>query len=104
MGNDIPERVAIVEQIAASAHKRIDSNDIEIKGLRDSRHGHANMLQRHDGLIAQHTDILKSQNETLKTMSDVVVSIKAMVVMAIFLGTIFLTFCGFVGNEIFKWW
>lgn len=49
---DIKERVAIVEQVAASAHKRIDGVDMEIKSLRDSRYEHNGLLHAHGSLLS----------------------------------------------------
>lgn len=48
----INERVARVEEVSKSAHKRLDEADIEIKSLRDAKHEHSNQLQRHAGIIA----------------------------------------------------
>ena len=104
MSNEIPERVAIVEQIAASAHKRIDTHADEIKGLRGSRHEHSNMLQRHQGVISQHSEILTRLEVTVAKVTDAAVSIKAIATTAIFMGAGFVGFCVFVAGEILKWW
>lgn len=49
---DVKERIARVEQVAASSHKRLDEHGAEIKSLRESRHEHANLLHNHTGILA----------------------------------------------------
>lgn len=101
---DIKERVAIVEQVAASSHKRIDSHDNEILSLRESRHKHANDIQKHTGFIELHTDILSGITAAVKDLTKSVDSFKVMAATAMVMGSVFITFCGFVGGKLLGWW
>lgn len=49
---EINERVAIVEQAALSAHKRLDDHKVEIDSLRESRHEINGTLHNHSGLLS----------------------------------------------------
>lgn len=101
---DIRERVAVVEQVAASSHKRIDKHDEEIINLRDSRHEHANQIQRQIGITDTHTSILSGIEGAVDKLTQAVFGFRIMAMTAIFMGTGFITFCGFVGGKLLHWW
>jgi len=101
---DIKERIAIVEQVAASSHKRIDKQENEIFSLREARHKHSNDIQRHDGFIESHTDILSGITTAVKELTRSVDSFKVMAITAMFMGSCFIAFCGFVGGKLLGWW
>jgi hypothetical protein len=105
MGDDkIAERVIIVEQIAASAHKRLDDHGAEIGSLREARHLHSNALQRHQGTIDQHSEILDGIKRAVDNLTHAITSFRAMVIMGLFMGSGFISFFVFVGGKVINWW
>ena len=105
------ERLAIVEQVAASAHKRLDGHDYEFKVQRGARHLHANEIQKHTGMLESHSEIFTGIKDALKEVAaatrhntDAIFSFKIMAMTAIFMGGGFITFCGFVGGKLLGWW
>lgn len=108
---EMVERMARVEEKAASAHKRIDTNDKEILSLRESRHAHANEIQRHtgilDGMEKAITNLIKATEAQAQKISDntkVLSDFRVMAATAILMGGGFIGFVVFVGGNILKWW
>ena len=101
---DIKERVAIVEQVAANGHKRLDSHDNEISALRDARHKHANAIQKQITITDIHTGILSGIEGAVKELTKAVFSFRVMALTAITMGGGFVAFCGFVGGKLLHWW
>jgi len=108
---DMNERVAIVEQVAASAHKRLDYHDSEVKIQREARHAHANEIQKHTGQLEGHNEIFNGIKEALEKLAaatldntTAIFSFKIMAMTALFMGSGFIMFCGFVGGKLLQWW
>lgn len=101
---DIKERVGVIEQVASSAHKRIDEHTEEINSLRTSRHEHNGMLQKHMGVIDAHTKILSGIESAVKELTQAVFGFKVMAATAMAMGSMFISFCGFVGGKLLGWW
>lgn len=68
----IKERISAVEQVASSAHKRMDEQAAEILSLRHSRHEQAGVIQRHDGLIANHKVIIEGMVGAVEKLTTLV--------------------------------
>jgi len=100
---DVKERIARVEEQASNAHKRIDQGNREIESLRDSRHEHSNTIQQQVGVIASHTAILTGMEAAVKELTQAVFSFKIMALTALYLGGVFIAFCGFVGGKLLHW-
>ena len=105
------ERLAVVEQVAASAHKRLDTHDDELKIQRDARHLHANVIQRHTGMLESHSEVFVGIKDALKELAgntrqntSAIFRFEAMAITAIIMGGGFITFCGFVGGKLLHWW
>lgn len=107
----VQERIAIVEQVAASAHKRVDGHDREILSLREARHQHSNMLQAHEGTLHTHNTILTGINSSVEKLSDVVGSLSKSVDKIVwlfaggmFIGSMIIAAILYMGKEFFKLW
>lgn len=101
---DIEERVIRNEESANSAHKRLDDQARELIIVKDAWHKHAGRMHTVEGiLLGISTSVDKwtiSTNLNTQTLSE----FKAIAKTAIFMGSIFIAFCGFVGGQLMNWW
>jgi len=70
MSDDIKERIAKVEEVASSAHKRLDDNLVEIKGLREAKHDLYGKLHSHAGILVGMETAVKGLTDTVKEWAD----------------------------------
>lgn len=118
MSDDLNERVAIVEQVAASAHKRID--DVEAKKL--SKHefnGHVNVMdnfktmfsaqfEKHDRSIEENTEgqkILSTAMTKLETSFENASRFLPVLIRVIFYcSAVIIGLLGFIATKLFHVW
>lgn len=101
---NLKERVASVEQIASSAHKRIDKQDVEIESLRDSRHEHSNIIHNHAGIIA---GISNSVDNLIKAVSGLTMQVNKIIWLfggGMAVGSTLLIVVIYIAKEILKLW
>jgi len=101
---DIKERVARVEEISGSAHKRLDKQEIEVEKLRVAKHDHAGHIQRHEGFIDSHGTILNGIEDAVRVLTKSVYRFETVALTAITMGGALISFLGFVGGKLLKWW
>jgi prophage DNA circulation protein len=103
------------DESAKSAHKRLDSVDDEIKGLREAKH---DLYGKHHTVAAVVSGIDGSVNKLftavkeweikteLNTMEGIKMRTTFVVGIAVtsFLGSAFAAFVVFAGGKILKWW
>ena len=107
--------VATVNEIAKSAHKRIDAHGEELVLLREAKHKHAGMLQAHNGTLGtlktsmdNLTSIIGKSvagtAENTQTIRDFKVMMKVGVVVGGSLGSVIAVLLGYIGGNIQGWW
>ena len=102
--DDLRVIVAKTEEVAASAHKRLDKQELEIDSLRVSRHKMNGQLQNHNGLLTGMESAVKDLVAAAKLNTQAVLTLRVMAYTAIVMGTGFITICSFVGGKLLKIW
>lgn len=87
---DIKERIAVVEQVSASAHKRIDLHEHEIEKVRKVSHDNANLLHTHNAQLEVIPDAMKDFGKKVDMLTKVAW-------VAIGGGTVFIVVLGWLG-------
>lgn len=102
--NRVEITVAGVTEKADSAHKRLDEEKAEIDLLRKRTHDNANDIHRQGGILAGMETAVKDLITATKQNTQAVLTFRIIAITAMFMGTGFISFCGFVGGKLLHWW
>jgi hypothetical protein len=104
MAEKLSDRITRVEESSKSAHKRIDKAEDDILIERNAKHDIYSKLHTHAGILVGIEGAVNKLLKATELNTEAVLTFRVMAMTAIFMGSGFIGFVGFVGGKLLNWW